>query len=67
MTEHIELGKSYAYLDGFFIPVDEVNFSVEGWKSKHDFKKVPQVSALEDSTIVEQVLSNPDYWRNNEI
>ncbi len=67
MTEHIELGKNYVYLDGYFIPTDEEYFEVEGWKSKHDFIKVPQVEALEDPTVIDQVLSNSDYWLKNEI
>ena len=67
MTEHIQLGQSYVYLDGFFIPADETDFEVRGWHAKHQFTKVPQVLALEDETIVEQVLGNPDYWTENEI
>ena len=66
-TEHIQLGQSYVYLDGFFIPADETDFEVRGWHAKHQFTKVPQVLALEDETIVEQVLGNPDYWTENEI
>ncbi len=67
MMSHIEVGKTYIYLDGSFIPADEENFEFEGWKSKHNFYKTPQVIALEDKEIIEQVLSNPQYWEENAI
>ena len=67
MMGHIELGKSYVYLDGYFVPTDEVNFEAEGWYAKHDFAKMPQIMALEDPKIVDQVLSNPEYWRSHAI
>lgn len=67
LIEHIEVGKSYIYLDGFFIPKDEEDFIAEEWNSKHDFPKVPQVLALDDPSVLENVLGNANYWRENEI
>lgn len=67
MTSHIELGKTYVYLDGCFIPADEEDFEFEGWHSKHNFSKTPQVIALENKEIVDELLANPDYWTQNAI
>jgi hypothetical protein len=41
MTEHIELGQSYVYLDGCFIPAEEENFQFTGHKTEHHLSKVP--------------------------
>lgn len=67
MQGEIELGRTYVYLDGVFIPADEENFSMEGWYAKHEFEHVPQIAALKNSEIEKQVLSNPEYWRKNQI
>lgn len=67
MMSHIEVGRTYIYLDGCFIPADEEGFEFEGWASKHSFYKTPQVIALEDKAILDQVLSNPEYWTENAI
>ncbi|NQZ10978.1 MAG: hypothetical protein HRT35_27815 [Algicola sp.] len=66
MTGHIELGKSYVYLDGAFIPADMQDFKISGWKTTHKFDTVPQVAALEEPGVIELILSNPDYWRKDE-
>ena len=67
MQSEIELGKTYVYLDGIFIPADEENFAMEGWYAKHEFEHVPQVAALKNEEIKKLVLSNPEYWRKNQI
>ncbi len=68
MLEHVELGQDYIYLDGYFIPANEEDFEAEGWHSKHDFRKTPQIIALkEDPEIINQVLSNREYWDENKI
>ncbi len=67
MMSHIQPGRTYIYLDGCFIPADEENFEFEGWHSKHNFFKTPQVIALEDNEIVDALLANPDYWTENAI
>lgn len=67
MQSELELGKTYVYLDGIFIPADEVNFSMEGWYAEHEFALVPQVAALNIPEIKKLILSNPEYWRKNQI
>jgi arsenate reductase-like glutaredoxin family protein len=67
MQSEIELGKTYVYLDGVFIATDEENISIEGWYAKHEFEHVPQLAAVTNSEIRKLVLSNPDYWRKNQL
>lgn len=67
MMSHLVVGKTYVYLDGCFIPTDEEDFEFEGWKSKHNFYRPPQVIALEDKEIIDSLLSNPQYWEGNAI
>jgi hypothetical protein len=63
----IEVGKSYVCLDGYVIPVDAEGVNIEGWMSKHNFDFVPQVKALEDRSIIDNYLSNSEYWIENEL
>ena len=67
ITEYIKVGHTYVYFDGFILPIEAVNFKLNGLMSKHDFREVPQIIALTDPSIIEHVLSNPDYWQRNEI
>jgi len=67
MQGEIELGKTYVYLDGVFISAEEENFSMEGWYANHKFEHVPQLAALKNPEIQKLVLSNPEYWRKNQI
>ena len=67
MTSHLVEGETYIYLDGCFIPAQEENFTFDGLYSNHTFIKTPQIIALEDNKIVDSVLSNPEYWRENAI
>lgn len=62
MMEHIEVGRDYIYLDGYFIPAYEGSFEAEGWYSKHDFSEPPQVTAIDHPEIIEDVLSKREYW-----
>lgn len=52
----------YVYLDGKIIPADATNIEFKGLHSRHSFKKVPQVEALTDPSILTDVLSNRKYW-----
>ena len=63
----IELGKSYVCLDGYIIPTDAKQVDIEGWMSEHKFDFVPQVKALKDRSVIDNYLSNSEYWYKNEI
>ena len=61
----VEVGGRYVYLDGAVIPVEERTVRFDGWHSRHDFDCVPQIAALADYSIVQQVLSNAEYWQRH--
>lgn len=67
LLAHIELGKQYVCLDGLFIPTDATEVSFEGWHSRHDLEFVPQVAALDDYFVMENVLCSVEYWQSNEL
>jgi hypothetical protein len=59
----IEVGGQYICLDGAFIPVEADAIDFTGWHSRHNLPYVPQVAALKDKSVVQQVLSNVEYWQ----
>lgn len=61
--EDVEPGQTYVYLDGYMIPIDAEPVQFEGWHSRHDFKKLPQVAALKTKSIVDKILGNRNYWQ----
>lgn len=62
MMAHVEVGRDYIYLDGYFIPTDEGPFEAEGWHSKHNFSEPPQVTAMDHPEIIGTILSKREYW-----
>jgi hypothetical protein len=67
MTSHIKLGETYVYLDGCFIPAKDKNIEFEGLYANHKFNVLPQVSALENNSVISSTLENPEYWYKNTI
>lgn len=67
MLSDIEVGRQYVCLDGLFIPTDAAGVEFEGWHAFHDFEFIPQVAALKDSSIIDDILSNEDYWQANAV
>lgn len=67
MCRDLEVGQQYVYLDGWFIPRDTEEIVIEGMHAYHELDGVPQVIALQDKAIVEEVLANKDYWTENEV
>lgn len=62
MLETLKEGVKYVYLDGYYVPVDSGPIEIAGIHSNHRFDQVPQVAALDDSTVIEEILGNPAYW-----
>jgi hypothetical protein len=58
-----KLGNRYVYFDSYVVPVDANGLTIEGIHSSHDLAVVPQVEALRDPSIIQDLLSNPRYWR----
>ncbi len=67
MCKEIEPGEEYVYLDGWFIPTATDEIEIEGMHSFHELTCVPQVEALTDKSVIEEILSNQEYWTENEV
>lgn len=58
----LQLGKTYVYFDGIYVPTDAAGIRLEGWHTHHNLKFVPQVEAMRNPEIRDTVLSNTAYW-----
>jgi hypothetical protein len=67
LTQFLELGKVYIYFDGYILPKDLKKFRMEGLKTKHQFDEVPQLTAMNYPEFKKNVLTNPDYWYEDEL
>jgi hypothetical protein len=67
MCEELEPGQEYVYLDGWFIPTDIEEISMEGMHAYHELNCVPQVEALNDPDVIKELLGNEDYWTENQV
>ena len=62
ITKGIQLGREYAYVDGWVFPVDETQLCFEGFLARHDLSAVPQAAAISDRQSLEDTLANKAYW-----
>ena len=60
----VEIGASHVYFDGRIIQADRDGIDHKGWHGKHSLQFVPQIQALEDSSIIDEILTNADYWHH---
>lgn len=68
MTEGRDEGDRVVVLDGNIIPADHQGpLEFEGWYARHSLPWVPQVRALTDVTVEEQILCNSGYWYERKI
>jgi len=58
----VRLGQRYVVFDGRFVPADAPGIDFEGWHARHRLDFVPQVAALTDPSVKDDILSNPEYW-----
>jgi hypothetical protein len=63
----VEPGKSYVTLDGNFLPTDLAGLEIDGWYAHHDLDFVPHVAALQDRSVVTDLLANKKYWLENRL
>ena len=63
----VEVGRQYVCLDGLIIRADAPGVDLRGWYADHRHAFVPQTAALDDSSVVENILSNVEYWRSNTV
>jgi hypothetical protein len=68
MIDDLTEGQRVVVLDGAIIPADmEGPLEFEGWHSRHSLPWVPQVRALSDPSVEQDVLSNPEYWYERKV
>jgi hypothetical protein len=67
LVKGVEVGKEYAYIDGWVFPTDQRELRFDGWHAHHELERVPQAAALEDRTYLEQTLGSEEYWHARRI
>ena len=67
ITADVEPGKEYVCFDGVLVRADAASLQYTGWHASHDLDFVPQVQALGEPSILEDILGNIDYWQRNAI
>jgi len=67
LLKGVQCGEQYVCLDGYVIPVTADGVTIEGWHSYHDFDFVPQVAALTDSRVRDDLLCSREYWQANRV
>ena len=58
----VKVGETYACIDGKVFPKDSRKIEFDGIYASHKFDRLPHVLALRDNKIVDQVLTNTEYW-----
>lgn len=67
LLAEVEVDGRYVYLDGLFIPADAAGVEYEGLFARHDLGFIPQVKALQDPAVIDEILSNVEYWESNAV
>ena len=67
LVKEVEVGKEYAYIDGWVFPTDQRGLRFDGWHARHELEQMPQAAALEDRTYLEQTLGSEEYWHARRI
>jgi hypothetical protein len=62
LLKSVQVGKTYAYIDGWVFPSEGRNIHFEGMHSRHDLSEVPQFAALNDRAALEKTLDKKEYW-----
>lgn len=67
VLEPFAVGDIVVYLDGsyFNIYAEKINF--DGYFASHDFDRLPHAKALENPTILLEILGGVDYWTDREL
>jgi hypothetical protein len=60
-------GETYAYIDGWYLPIHSAPVQFEGWHARHHLPAVPQFQALTDPAALRDTLESPRYWQSNAI
>jgi hypothetical protein len=65
LMTHVAVGRRYVYFDGAIIPCDSDRLQFDGRHSLHDLPYVPQVAAINDESVLPEVLTNEEYWQGS--
>jgi hypothetical protein len=58
-------GETYVAFDGRIIPTSQERLDFDGWHSTHKLEFVPQVRALSDPSVWENILASANYWQSH--
>ena len=58
----VEPGERYVYLDGELFRADVSALAFDGWYARHELEFLPQVAALGDRQVLDDLLGSRDYW-----
>ena len=67
LLDGVEPGQKYVYFDGYIIPTTSDSINVEGLHSQHNLDFVPQVEAMTNTTIRDDLLCSREYWQSNRV
>jgi hypothetical protein len=67
LLKDVEPGSVYVYFDGYVVPTTATGISIDGWYARHDLDFVPQVVAMVDSALSDDLLWSREYWQANRI
>ncbi len=67
LLKDIQIGRQYAYIDGWVFSIDETNLQFEGWHARHALLDVPQAAAVKDVKTLDMTLRSKEYWDSRRI
>lgn len=59
LQKDLKAGATYVYLDGWVFRTDQPDLRFDGWHSKHDFPRAPQLQGPE---LIERTIGSKVYW-----
>jgi hypothetical protein len=67
LLKGVKPGRRYVFLDGYVIPSNAEGVTIEGWHAHHDLDFVPQVAAMTDPEVRNELLCSREYWQSNRV
>ncbi len=67
MMSDLEPEKEYVYLDGYFLPLDAEDFSLEGLYANHTIAELPHAVELKSAGALEAAFADGEYWADRQI
>jgi hypothetical protein len=65
LLKEVNAGDKYVYFDGYVVPATAGGLTLEGWHTHHDLSSIPQVAALTNPAVLDNLLGSRDYWLSN--